>query len=55
MKTKKGGRVILQNRKMNILLRFIACIARFICINICIAQKSCQILENSTSNFNEDV
>jgi hypothetical protein len=55
MKTKKGGRVILQNRKMNILLRFIACIARFICINICIAQKSCKILENSTSNFNEDV
>jgi hypothetical protein len=41
MKTKKGGgRVILQNRKMNILLRFIAC---------------SKILENSTSNFNEDV
>ena len=40
---------------MNILFRFIACIARFICINICIAQKPCKILENSTSNFNEEV
>ncbi len=51
----EGWRVILQNRKMNILFRFTACIARFICINICIAQKPCKILENSTLNFNEEV